>query len=211
MIRPKLRPTLSRKVKYWGIAPTAHKKLGREARRGSHDLRRLVGHANFLDILVSELDISDDEDEAASPIQNPTLAMHNEPEKDDVEVEDDVEDEGEHEELDDEDTASDDWSEYDSSDDEDHTLVRTVSRRLLAPDGEVRAQGRSNSESRTENMEDYFQFDHPGPTIIATENVLDLREATQDGEDDKKEAIVSVTVASATLTPLASPTNEIAT
>jgi hypothetical protein len=43
MNRPKLRPTLSRKVKYWGIAPKAQKKLGKEARRGSHDLRRLVG------------------------------------------------------------------------------------------------------------------------------------------------------------------------
>lgn len=42
-LRPKLRPTLSRKVKYWGIAPSAQKKLGKEARRGSHDLRRLVG------------------------------------------------------------------------------------------------------------------------------------------------------------------------
>lgn len=50
MLRPKLRPTLSRKTKYWGIAPTAQQKLGREARRGSHDLRKLVGHANFLDV-----------------------------------------------------------------------------------------------------------------------------------------------------------------
>ncbi|KAE9963800.1 hypothetical protein BLS_008909 [Venturia inaequalis] len=69
MLRPRLRPTLSRRVKYWGIAPKVQKKLGREARRGSHDLRKLVGHANFLDVLIGELDISDDEDEVDTPVQ----------------------------------------------------------------------------------------------------------------------------------------------
>jgi hypothetical protein len=159
------------------------------------------GHANFLDVLVSELDISDDEDEAASPVKERTLAVPNELTKDDVE--------GEHEELDDEDTASDSWSEYDNSDDDDHTLVRTVSGRPSATDVEVSAQGRSNSESMTENREDYFHIGHSKHTIITVEDVLVLGEVEQHGEDYKKDAIVSVTIASATLTPLASPTDEI--
>jgi hypothetical protein len=161
------------------------------------------GHANFLDVLVTQLDISDDEEEVASPVQERPVTVQNEPEKNEVR--------GEHEEDDDEDTESDDWSECDSSDDEDLALVRTISGRPAATDSEFRAQGQSNSESTTENMGDYFQFDHPESTIIALENGLNLCETTQHGETDKKEAIVSVTVASATLTPLASPSDETAT
>lgn len=56
MLRPRLRPTISRRNKYLTIAPSAQKKLGREARRGSFgELRRMVGHANFLDVLEENL------------------------------------------------------------------------------------------------------------------------------------------------------------
>ena len=37
------------------VASTARSKLGREASRGDHNLRRLVGHANLLDNLMIEL------------------------------------------------------------------------------------------------------------------------------------------------------------
>lgn len=127
--------------------------------------------------------------------------MPNKPTKDDVE--------GELEEPDNEDTASDSWSDYDNSDDDDHTLVKTVSGRQSATDIEVSAQGRSNSESKTENREDYFHFDHPRHTVIAVEDVLVLGEVEQRGEDYKKDAIVSVTIVSSTLTPPTSPTDEI--
>jgi hypothetical protein len=159
------------------------------------------GHANFLDVLVSELDISDGEDEAAAPVQGRATAVHDEPVKEDVE--------GEQEEVDDEDTASDSWSECDSSDDEDHALVRTVSGRPSATDTQFGAQERSHTESTTGNVEDYFQFDHPESTVIAVQDVLDLGEVEQRVEDYKKDAIVSVTVASETMTPLASPTDEV--
>lgn len=106
-IRPRLRPTLSRKTKYVGIAPSAQKKLGREARRGSHDLRKLVGHANFLDVLIEQLDI--DQEEGEEDVAAPTEVI--ETGKGSIEEEEETQ-------LDDEED-SDDWtSEEDESDDE---------------------------------------------------------------------------------------------
>jgi hypothetical protein len=161
------------------------------------------GHANFLDVLVSELNISDDENEAASPVQDRTLAGPNEPAKDNVGG---GHEELDGEELDDEDTASDSWSEYDDgSDDDDHALVRTVSGRPLSTDVGISARGGSNAASTKENGEDYFQLDHPKPTVIAVGDVLDLGEVEQHGGDYKTDTIVSVTVTSATLTPPTSP------
>lgn len=46
------------------IASTARTKLGREASRGDHDLRLLVGHANLLDVLMVELQDAEREQEA---------------------------------------------------------------------------------------------------------------------------------------------------
>jgi len=46
------------------IASTARSKLGREAARGDHDLRLLVGHANLLDTLMVELADAEREQES---------------------------------------------------------------------------------------------------------------------------------------------------
>jgi len=46
------------------IASTARSKLGREASRGDHDLRLLVGHANLLDSLMVELADAEREQES---------------------------------------------------------------------------------------------------------------------------------------------------
>jgi hypothetical protein len=171
------------------------------------------GHANFLDVLVSELDINDDEDEIASPLEEPshvhkpsplqkeTLVVLDEPAKDDVE--------GNHEELDSEDTASDNWSEYDNSDDDDHALVRTISRRASANDIKANTGGENNPGTVTENREDYFHFDHSQQTFIAVDDVLIIEEVEQQDEGYKKDAIVTVTITSATLTPPESPSDQI--
>jgi hypothetical protein len=171
------------------------------------------GHANFLDVLVSELDLDDDEDEVASPLEEPihvhkpsplqrqTLVVPDETAKDDVE--------GNGEELDGEDTASDNWSEYDNSDDDDHALVRTISRRASATDVKVITEERSTTETLTETRESYFQFDHSQHTFITVEDVLVIEEVEQPGEDYKKDAIVTVTIASANSTPPESPADEI--
>ena len=46
------------------VASTARSKLGREAGRADHNLRRLVGHANLLDSLMIELQEAEREQEA---------------------------------------------------------------------------------------------------------------------------------------------------
>lgn len=46
------------------VASTARSKLGREAGRADHNLRRLVGHANLLDTLMVELQDAEREQEA---------------------------------------------------------------------------------------------------------------------------------------------------
>ncbi|OQO10461.1 hypothetical protein B0A48_03758 [Cryoendolithus antarcticus] len=48
----------------YAVASTARSKLGREASRGDHNLRRLVGHANLLDTLMVELADAEREQEA---------------------------------------------------------------------------------------------------------------------------------------------------
>ena len=161
------------------------------------------GHANFLDVLASELNISDDENEAASAVQDRTIAGPNGPANDNVGGgQEELDGEG----LDDEDTASDSWSEYDDgSDDDDHALMRTVSGWALSTDVGISAREGSNSASTKENVEDYFQLDHPKSTVIAVGDVLDLGQVEQHGGDYKTDTIVSVTVTSATLTPPTSP------
>jgi hypothetical protein len=155
---------------------------------------------------VSELDISDDDDEGASPVQQRSLQVPNEPVKDEIE---DKREELEAEELDEEDTDSDSWSEYDNSDDDDHALVRTVSGRPFAIAVEVRGQTGSNSGSVTQSMEDYFQPDHSKSAVDPVQDVLNLGEIREQGEDDKKDVIVSITPASETLSPLASPLDDV--
>jgi hypothetical protein len=165
------------------------------------------GHANFLDNLVSKLHMSDDENEAASAVQEQTPGARKEPAKDKSKVEPQKPDDQqeEHEEHDDEDTASDNWSECDSTNDDYHALERTISGRPSATHAELETQGGSNSKPTTEHAEDYFHFELSGPKVIAVGEVLNLGEIEPQGEDYKKDAIVSVTVASEVLTPLASP------
>ncbi|TLD18719.1 hypothetical protein E2P81_ATG11629 [Venturia nashicola] len=204
MLRPRLRPTLSRKVKYWDIAPKAQKKLGREARRGSHDLRKLVGHANFLDVLVSELDISsDDDDDVDAAVQAQSSPVPDESKGEDVAVE-----------SDDGDSESDDgWQEYDdSSDDEYHTLVRTISRRTLTASTGLIAERQGNAETTQAIREGYFNIDTPGSTGIANgDAALEPGKTILVDEEYKKDAVVSVAIVSPTMTPLPSPTNDIGT
>ena len=79
------------------------------------------GHANFLDELIEEFHI---DDESANPKYQkaaPKIAHSAASKQQKQEIQED--DDGES-------TASDDWSEYDSDDDEDHALVRTQSGRL---------------------------------------------------------------------------------
>ncbi|KAF7188678.1 hypothetical protein HII31_09930 [Pseudocercospora fuligena] len=125
------RPSLERTLKYIPVVPRAHSKLGREARRGSHDLRKLVGHANFLDTLMDQLDLDSVEEQpqaenqaedVAEAAKESTVRWNN------VDFGNDSEWETEHssssEVSDDEELVT---PEYDGEDDEEHALGRTAS------------------------------------------------------------------------------------
>lgn len=64
---PSLPPAKKQKMSLtqtYYVASTARSKLGREAGRADHDLRRLVGHANLLDTLMVELADAEREQES---------------------------------------------------------------------------------------------------------------------------------------------------
>ncbi|SMQ47269.1 unnamed protein product [Zymoseptoria tritici ST99CH_3D7] len=66
-ISPPSSPITKRKMSLtqtYFVASTARTKLGREAGRADHNLRRLVGHANLLDTLMLELADAEREQEA---------------------------------------------------------------------------------------------------------------------------------------------------
>ncbi|QDS68729.1 hypothetical protein FKW77_004406 [Venturia effusa] len=200
MLRPSLRPTLSRKIKYWGVKPQAQKKLRREARRGSHDLRKLVGHANFLDVLVSELDDSDGDEGVPSLVQKQGSAVSGEPEENTLGgVLDDDDD--------DEPASDDDWQD-DSSDDEYHTLVRTVSGRLSTAPVDFPEEEQDDNEPMKTESEGYFNISTYGSTRLTTGGFTGLEKIVLVDEENKTNAVVSVAVVSPTMTPLASPTDD---
>lgn len=159
-----------------------------------------TGHANFLDVLVGELDISDDEDEIASPIKEQSLPAPNE-----------SKDEDSANESEDDDSESDDgWQEYDdSSDDEFHTLVRTVSGRASTASVKITAERQGNTEPTQTKREGYFGIDSPGSTGLTIGDALVLGKTVLVDEEYKKDAVVSVAIVSPSMTPLASPMNDI--
>lgn len=98
----------------YGVASTARSKLGREASRADHNLRRLVGHANLLDGLMIEL--AEAERESASwfdeSIRN--ASQPEEPRK--VQWMDQIAEEYEEETAEDSDSESDAGSDIDEED-----------------------------------------------------------------------------------------------
>jgi len=122
------------------VASTARSKLGREAGRADHNLRRLVGHANLLDNLMVELQDAEREQEAWF---NQSLSTASKPEEPkhimwlDQIVENDEMDEGsdsESESDDEEYTQSqmgfdeEDDAEFDDEDNQELSLTRVASK-----------------------------------------------------------------------------------
>lgn len=189
MLRPKMRPTLSRRTKYLGVAPTAQRKLGKEARRGSHDLRRLVGHANFLDVLIDQLDVNEDDEEEAVHAVNGTHAPDDDPHKE-VEERDSDSDSAN-------DSANDSWS--DESDDDDHALLRSASHVELAKDI---SEAQAEIQARImETGDDYFQRWQRTEADLSVEDAVSGAGLLQDEKD-----VLVVTAEAVDLTP---PADEI--
>lgn len=114
-------------------------------------------------------------------------------------------------ESDDSDSESDDgWQEYDDgSDDEYHTLVRTVSGRLSMASVDVVAERQDDAETTQARSKGYFNIDTPGSTGVAIGDALVLGKAISVDEECKKDTVVSVAIVSPTMTPLPSPMDDI--
>ncbi|KAM0720028.1 hypothetical protein Q7P37_004163 [Cladosporium fusiforme] len=108
----------------YAVASTARSKLGREAGRADHNLRRLVGHANLLDTLMIDLADAEREQEAwfnqsvrkASPSESRHIQWFDS-------IQEDFED-------DDSDSDSDDESDDGSVYDEDAEILSLPVRRI---------------------------------------------------------------------------------
>lgn len=127
------------------IASAARTKLGREAGKSDHNLRRLVGHANLLDTLMVELADAEQQQEAwfnksvhkasAAPEQSRTISWA---------VDDDMEDDYS-------DLSDDDSDIYDEDDD---VLFNLPLRKIRSPPIELFSQEIDEDAEYTDEDED---------------------------------------------------------
>lgn len=137
------------------IASTARGKLGREASRGDHNLRLLVGHANLLDSLMIELANAEKEQEAWFNLNvrkeetSPEASKH-------IHWFDSIVEENEDELSGSEDGEEEEDSDLDSDlDTDEFPMVRSVSsRRTVSPPPPVSPFAIDDDEWEDEDMED---------------------------------------------------------
>lgn len=142
------------------VAASARSKLGKEAARGDHDLRLLVGHANLLDTLMVDLADAEREQEAWFNQSIRKASKNDEPKHIrwvDTVIEDDEDDS-------DSDSDSDDGSDFDPED----IPIAPLRRFVSPPAGTVI----SSTEIEDEEYE------------------LDDEEEYEDFEDDEEHALV---------------------
>jgi hypothetical protein len=136
-----------------------------------------------LDVLVDEFQ-SDDEDE----VEHSSTSL--------VTISDVVTESGGKVPLesDDGDSESDHW-EDDSSDDDDHALVRTTSGRLPVNGVGASSPDMGPFEPVVDNITDYFHQEQHGTVVVADRNMLSLEEIVPLVEDDKNSFVLNVTIA----------------
>ncbi|KAK5113264.1 hypothetical protein LTR62_003601 [Meristemomyces frigidus] len=211
MIRPRLRPTLSRRNKYIGIAPQAEKKLAREVRHGANDLRRLVGqcrtirgipisfaqmsslyskgHANFLDVIVDNLEHCEPE---ANPLEQiPRKSILSALVQDEDQDEDEDEIENEDDSGSDTDSSEDSWQ--DESDDEEHALTHTEAVIDLA-----KLVREGVTASLVQTSIDYFTPERHGKPS--------LDQASRTSYEKKAEVVITTTTA---ISPLSDASDDL--
>lgn len=163
------------------VASTARSKLGREAGRGDHNLRRLVGHANLLDSLMIELADAEREQEAWFNQSVRKASQPDEPRH--IKWIDTIAEE--QEELEDDmDLDSDNDSEFDE--DEEEALYSLPIRKLAAAPVSISSQEVDSDDESDYDMED----DDENDEVHALERVMSKHsppELTLDSEDSESE------------------------
>ena len=157
------------------VASTARSKLGREAGRPDHNLRRLVGHANLLDNLMVELADAEREQEAWF---NQSIKKNSKPEEPKhIQWIDTIEEDPEEE--DESDSDSDD--EYDEEYDEEHALIRVASKH--SPPELTHDDSDSEDESMPNSPEEAsLEYSEKERQQIATTAFYDIKQ--QQGLED---------------------------
>nr|POF04257.1 hypothetical protein CFP56_22012 [Quercus suber] len=160
------------------VASTARSKLGREAARADHNLRRLVGHANLLDTLMVELADAEREQEAwfnqsVQKATKPQQPRH-------IQWIDSIEEEPMEEDFDDE---SDDGSDVE---DDDVEMFNIPLRRLISPPLDVSSVEMMDEDSESDSdSDDEFDEQHTLTRVASNHSPPELtHEADSDSEDE---------------------------
>ena len=155
------------------VASTARSKLGREAGRPDHNLRRLVGHANLLDNLMVELADAEREQEAWF---NQSIKKNSKPEEPKhIQWIDTIEEDPEEE--DESDSDSDD--EYD----EDAELYAIPLRKIKSPPVTFSSQEIEDEDMDAEYDEEYDE-EHALIRVASKHSPPELTHDDSDSEDE---------------------------
>lgn len=164
----------------YAVASTARSKLGREAGRADHNLRRLVGHANLLDTLMIDLADAEREQEAwfnqsvrkASPSESRHIQWFDSIEED---FEDDDSDS-------DSDAESDDGSVYD----EDAEILSIPVRRIRTAPVVIESEEIDLSDDEDEDAEydDEYDDEHALTRVPSQHSPPELALDDSDSEDE---------------------------
>ncbi len=145
------------------------------------------GHANFLDVLAVNLDLTAD-DEEDDNISSPDVKPAGNDARELVDLDDSS----------DSDTDSDNWS--DESDDEAHELARTISGGPIANIAILREDVKQ-SLAEADVGGDYFSQSRHSEAKVKMDDITSMVTAAQVSVEDKKASEVNVTVISSPTTP----------
>lgn len=162
----------------YAVASTARSKLGREASRADHNLRRLVGHANLLDTLMIDLADAEREQEAwfnssvskASPSESRHIQWFDS-------IQEDFED--------DSDSDSDDESDDGSIYDEDAEMLNIPVRRIRTAPVVIESEEIDLSDDEDDaQFDEEFDDEHALVRVPSQHSPPELALDDSDSEDE---------------------------
>jgi hypothetical protein len=166
----------------YAVASTARSKLGREASRADHNLRRLVGHANLLDTLMIDLADAEREQEAwfnssvskASPSESRHIQWFDS-------IQEDFEDDDSDSDSD-SDAESDDGSIYD----EDAEILSIPVRRIRTAPVVIESEeiDLTDDEDEAEYDDEEYDEEHALTRVPSKHSPPELALDDSDSEDD---------------------------
>lgn len=161
----------------YAVASTARSKLGREASRADHNLRRLVGHANLLDTLMIDLADAEREQEAWF---NSSVSKATPSESRHIQWFDSIQEDFE----DDSDSDSDDESDDGSIYDEDAEILNIPVRRIRAAPVVIESEEIFSDDEDDAEFDEEFDDEHTLVRVPSRHSPPELALDDSDSEDD---------------------------